>query len=552
MPRPLRNPLACLHARLALLRAPLALLHTIACALVMACMLQMAAPAPARADSGDINAAARSVVRVVIVMRDASGYDVIGHGTGFAVTPTLIVTNAHVLAPLMEDGNLRLGVVPAQGRTGYFARIVRVSNNVDLALIELTENASLPVSTLYTGRVEDGADVFAVGYPANVDEALGQGLNGLVSPQAPVKSRGQVSGGRSSSQFDTILHTAPIGAGNSGGPLLDACGRVVGVNSFGTISDNGSDSEFYFAVSMRELAPFLRKAGVAAHTNALPCQSLSEFDADERTRQLRDAAALQSRTEAAAVELRLRAERASRRAELEALDQRETLVGLAGLMLVLMVLGAVGGMHFYDREEREQGTACAIFAVLCFVGILAAWFSRPTVAEIEERSAAAERAAMAETPEKLPTDSLIDKGHFLCRFKPERSRVTVSATRDVPLNWSPVGCVDERTQYGSANGAWSRIEMAEGEQTISVKRYDPQVRTLSVDRYLVDLSTMEAVRKARKLYQAPACGAGQDAAMQLGEDQQAIRALLPKMPNERLVYGCEPAPRSKEPADQDQ
>jgi len=529
---------------------PIAALRLIICAVLLACTVQMAAPAPARADSGDINAAARSVVRVVIVLRDNSGYDVIGHGTGFAVTSKLIVTNAHVLAPLLEDDRLRLGVVPAQGRTGYFAKIVRVSSDVDLALIELTENASLPVATLYTGRVEDGADVFAVGYPANVDEALGLGLNGLVSPQAPVKSRGQVSGGRSASQFDTILHTAPIGTGNSGGPLLDACGRVVGVNSFGTISDNGSDSEFYFAVSMQELAPFLRKAGVRAQTNGLACQSLSDFDADERARQLREAAAQQARLEATTAERRLRAERASRRAELIALDERETLVGLSGLMLVLMVLGAVGGMHFYDRNERQQGLACAIFTLLCFVGILAAWFSRPTVDEIEERASAAERAAMAEVPTAQPTDSLVDKGSFVCRFKPERSRVTVSSTQEVELAWAPDGCVNERSQYGLYSGNWSRIAISDGDQTVSINRYDPQGRTLSIDRYLVDLSTMDAVRAARTQYQAPACGAGSEAASQLGEDQEAIRALLPKSPNERLVFGCEPAPANSSKQDE--
>lgn len=524
-------------------------IRSLLCAMLMVLGTLGIAPAPAYADSADINAAARSVVRVVIVLRDNSGYDVIGHGTGFAVTPTLIVTNAHVLAPLIEDDRLRLGVVPAQGRTGYFARITRVSNEVDLALIELTEKASLPVATLYTGRVEDGSDVFAVGYPANVDDALGLGLNGLVSPQAPVKSRGQVSGGRTSTQFDTLLHTAPIGTGNSGGPLLDACGRVVGVNSFGTISDNGSDSEFYFAVSMRELAPFLRKAGVPAHYNALPCQSLSEYDADERARQLLEAAAQQARIEATAAERRLKAERAARRAELEALDQRETLMGLAGLMLVLMVLGAAGGMHFYNRGEREQGAASAIFALLCLVGCLAAWFSRPTVSEIEERSAAAERAAMAEVPDVTPPDSLVDKGHFVCRFRPERSRVTVSGTSDVALAWSPDGCINERSQYGLSGQEWARITVSERDQTVSINRYDPHGRSFQIDRYLVDLATMDAVRKARGEFQAPACGAGEDAARELGEEQEAIRALLPKLPNERLVFGCEPAPISADPTE---
>lgn len=523
------------------IRTLLAFLRLIACALLLACTAHIAAPSPARADSADINAAARSVVRVVIVLRDNSGYDVIGHGTGFAVTPTLIVTNAHVLAPLMEDDRLRLGVVPAQGRSGYFARIVRVSSDVDLALIELTEKASLPVATLYTGQIEDGSDVFAVGYPANVDEALGLGLDGLVSPQAPVKSRGQVSAGRTSSQFDTLLHTAPIGTGNSGGPLLDACGRVVGVNSFGTISDNGSDSEFYFAVSMRELAPFLRKAGISAHTNALPCQSLSDFDADESARALREAAAQQARAEAVAAERRLKAERASRRAELDALDARDTLLALAGVMLVLMALGTLASVHFYDREEREQGTACAIFALLCLIGGLSAWFTRPTVDEIVERAIDAERAVLAEPLETTPPGSLVDKGRFTCRFRPERSRVTVSTTRDIAVQWSPDGCVNEQSQYGLSGGEWSRIAVSGSDQTISINRYDPKSRTFSIDRYLVDLSTLEAARKARAEFQAPACGAGEEAARDLGEAQEAIRALLPKLPNERLVFGCEPA-----------
>ncbi|AKM10142.1 S1C family serine protease [Croceicoccus naphthovorans] len=511
------------------------------CAVLLALGAQLIAPTPARADSADINAAARSVVRVVIVLRDNSGYDVIGHGTGFAVTPTLIVTNAHVLAPLLEDDRLRLGVVPAQGRTGYFARIVRVASDVDLALIELTEQASLPVATLYTGRVEDGSDVFAVGYPANVDQALGQGLNGLVSPQAPVKSRGQISGGRSSTEYDTLLHTAPIGTGNSGGPLLDACGRVVGVNSFGTISDNGSDSEFYFAVSMREMLPFLRKAGVAIHSNALPCRSLAEFDANETARQMREAAAQQARAEALAAERSLAAERAARRSELESIESSETLMGLAGVMLVLMMLGAIGGMHFYDKRESEQATACAIFAVLCLAGSIAAWTARPSVDEIVERSADAERAAMKEVADAQQPDSLIDKGKFTCTFRPERSRVTVSTTNDVSVDWSPDGCMAERSQYGLSSGEWARVVVSDSDQTISINRYDPQARVYSVDRYLVDLSTMEAARKARAQYQAPACGAGTDAARTLGEDQQAIRALLPDQANERLVYACEPA-----------
>ena len=47
-----------------------------------------------------------------------------------------------------------------------------------------------------------------------------------------------------------------------------------------------------------------------------------------------------------------------------------------------------------------------------------------------------------------------------------------------------------------------------------------------------------AVRQARGKFQAPACGAGNDAAQALGTQQAAVLSLLPAQPNERLVYHC--------------
>ena len=218
--------------------------------------------APLRADPADIAAASRSVVRVVLVSDDGGSTELVGHGSGIAVAPDLIVTNAHVVEPAQEMDEIRIGVVPSQGRTGWFAEVVAFSSRNDLALLKLVERgASLPPATLYTGAVADGADIFAIGYPGNVDMAQGLNLAEMMSPTTPVKTRGNVSAGRSSKAFDTILHTAPIGAGNSGGPLLDTCGRVIGVNSFGTMAQDG-DSEFYFAVSTREIMRFLNAAKV--------------------------------------------------------------------------------------------------------------------------------------------------------------------------------------------------------------------------------------------------------------------------------------------------
>ena len=54
------------------------------------------------------------------------------------------------------------------------------------------------------------------------------------------------------------------------------------LNSFGADSD-GSDAEFYFAVSTAELLPFLRENNVAVNTNAVACRSFEQLNADRKS-----------------------------------------------------------------------------------------------------------------------------------------------------------------------------------------------------------------------------------------------------------------------------
>ena len=224
-------------------------------------------------DNIDVAAATRSVVRVLVVELDGEEIAGLGHGSGVAISPTLILTNAHVVAPAVESGAI-LGIVPSEGKTSYEGKVIAFAPEADLALIELTEGR-IPAATLYVGGVPDGAQVAALGYPYSVDAARELQLNELIEPASPVKSWGNVSNGVSSRRFDTVLHDAAIGRGNSGGPLVDGCGRVVGINSFLSVSE-GIDAEFAFAVSMREVLPFLRKAEAKAATTTAPCRTQIE------------------------------------------------------------------------------------------------------------------------------------------------------------------------------------------------------------------------------------------------------------------------------------
>ena len=500
------------------------------------------APQRVGADPADIAATSRSVVRVVLISKTADGVQLIGHGSGFVVAPDLVVTNAHVVAPLAQDPNLKAGIVPSQGHSGYFAKVVAFSARNDLALLRLAEKGTLSPATLFTGAVTDGEDVYAVGYPGNVDQAQGLNPTDLMSPTAPVKTKGAVSAGRSTRGFDTILHTAPIGSGNSGGPLLDSCGRVIGANSFGTVSDTSADSEFYFAVSMREITRFLLSAGVTARTTGEPCRSLADLDAAERDR-LAGAKALSDEAQRTAVAKHDAAlQAATRQAEMEVIAARENHLALAGLALLLAMLCGGGALWATQQGRPRDRKLATVGAVVLLVLAPAAWFTRPSITGIDSRAIeiAAEAAATA-TPGAEATGAVPHQAALVCVFNPQRSRVTVSDTTDVPLAWQDDGCVNGRTQYGLGADGWSRILAPNSEDTVTIAAYDPQTRSYRQDRYLLDLETMGKVRAERARYPAPACGAGEAAARQLGDAQTTVRALLPAQPNERLVYDCRPA-----------
>ncbi len=503
------------------------------------------APAlPALADPADIAAASRGVVRVVIVQTEGRNSTMIGHGSGFAVTPEYVVTNAHVVEALRQDDTLIAGIVPPQGRGGYEARVVAYSPRNDLALLKIQGGGRLAPLSLYAGQVSDGADVSAVGYPGNVDLAQGLSLSDLVSPQAAVKTRGYVSAGRSSKEFDTILHTAPIGAGNSGGPLLDACGRVVGVNSFGTVSDNSTDSAFYFAISMRELSRFLQQNNVQAHASDLPCTSIADLDRADSERaasdQVRQAAQNEARQNARARAL----ETARRQAEIEILTQRDNGMAIAVLLLVA-TLGAGGAAFIYAQRQNANATRIAGgSALVLLLGTVAAWALRPSLLSIDSRAEDIVAAASGtpDAPASTAAGGKAGTGKFICVLDPRRSRVTVSDITDVPITWSQDGCMNQRSQYGLAADGWSRVLVPNGEDTIAVTHFDPDSHTYTVERFLMGLDAMNQARDARQKVVAPACGAGEAEARRFGEAQQAIRALLPAEPNERMRYNCQPAP----------
>lgn len=486
---------------------------------------------PARA-ADDISAASRSVVRVVTVAMVEGEVVGFGHGSGIAISPTRIVTNAHVVESAARyPGNVALGVVPSEGQKSFAGRLIAIDTARDLALVEITEGR-LPAAAIYTGPLDAGADVVALGYPGNVDLATARSANDYITPRTPTRSEGNFSNMQTVDGVAMLIHTAKISRGNSGGPLVDQCGRIVGINTAITRADDG-DSPFAFAIAGRELTRFLADAGQQYGSVGTTCLSMAEADARERAaieaEARADAEADAAKNAAAKLDRELRAARAAE----EALEARENRIALAGVLFVIGALAAGAGLMFYGQKNMRNAKIAGGVGAALILAAAILFATRPDA--YAEVAGEAKKSSAADAPQ-------LAEGSLLCTIRPDRSRITVSSTTDVPIRIGVGGCVNGRTQYTrGADDRWQRILVPNEEATVTVASIDAAGREYRVERYLLDAATMARARDIRAASPIKGCTADPEALASLAAQQDAIRGALPPVPNERLVYRCQRA-----------
>jgi len=241
--------------------------------------IETAAKAPA---TGDGSAVLRNEALVqqlkaqtVFILAPTGGEDVM-LGSGMVVGPGLVLTNRHVVAGSVGRDLVVMASTeahPLLGRVKVLSAepIGNAGDNYsdDFALISVSGPLSAPPLAM-ASAVQPLDPVIAAGFPANVISADKQFQDlragrAVGMPQV-VLSRGDVrvvenQGGPT----PVVAHTADIAEGNSGGPLVNACGQLVGINTFG-IRIPGQNGMSNFAIGNGAIDRFLKSQNVALET----------------------------------------------------------------------------------------------------------------------------------------------------------------------------------------------------------------------------------------------------------------------------------------------
>ncbi len=147
-----------------------------------------------------------------------------GAGSGVVVTPDgYLLTNSHVVNGAGARAELRVRTSAGEVVTGH---VVGDDPATDLAVVKIEPAAVGAVRSahLHAGaHPRPGQLVVAIGNPLGFESTVSTGV---------VSALGRTLRGKGGRLIDGVIqHTAPLNPGNSGGPLLDARGRVVGINT---------------------------------------------------------------------------------------------------------------------------------------------------------------------------------------------------------------------------------------------------------------------------------------------------------------------------------
>lgn len=178
-------------------------------------------------------------------------------GSGFAVGENCIITNAHVLD---NPNNIVLTTYAGETHTAY---LVGYDQDKDIAVLGVKDAKFTPLTIADYKSLNTGDDVYAIGAPKSMAYTL---TKGVISAKE-----------REIGKYKYIQTDAAINEGNSGGPLLNDEGNVIGVNTL-----KMSDSEgIGLAIPMTVVSDFLKSLNIELDENGNVSETIVQETKDE-------------------------------------------------------------------------------------------------------------------------------------------------------------------------------------------------------------------------------------------------------------------------------
>jgi serine protease Do len=163
-------------------------------------------------------------------------------GTGFLLQNGVVVTNYHVIADAQR-------IEVFDGTDSWRIDVLGIDPLLDIAVLKIPyypDNAE-GIDLASPASVKTGQQVYAIGFPQGLGKSITQGI---------VTGTGRVLADSTNSWLSPFIQTdATVNSGNSGGPLLDDCGRAIGMVSRSILS--GATENIAFAIPVDVLAPIV-------------------------------------------------------------------------------------------------------------------------------------------------------------------------------------------------------------------------------------------------------------------------------------------------------
>lgn len=232
-------------------------------------------------ENSNVEDAKESVVQVVVQYVDSEGKSyLLKSGSGLLISGSTVLTNYHLVTltdeekergsqylteqtgrPISlskteggEEASYQIGIVVLRDVVISATIHDYSSRQMDLAILNLSDTMNRQIVSLgNSDEVENGEDVYALGYKKVA--VMSPGGTELLSRGDCKEKKGKVNKVVLDSHMHYITHTAEVHEGNSGGPLVDSDGNVVGINIFG--DNQEGEATAFKALAVNEVKQLL-------------------------------------------------------------------------------------------------------------------------------------------------------------------------------------------------------------------------------------------------------------------------------------------------------